>query len=168
MIYRLLETVKTICTHKRFAIVLPICFLMLGMLAAGDVLAQKSENTAGFCRPEIQVGTAQNGVASWYGPGFHGRKTSSGEIYNMNELTAAHRTLPMDTMVKVTNKDNGETVIVRINDRGPYIGKRVIDLSLAAAKALDMDHQGLGDVAITVMCENKGPVVPGQKPATNA
>lgn len=142
---------------------------MLGLIATNDGLAQKAnkENTE-YCRPEIQVGTAQMGVASWYGPGFHGRKTSSGEIYNMHELTAAHRTLPMDTLVQVTNASNGEKIVVRINDRGPYIGKRVIDLSLAAAQALDMDHKGVGDVEITVLCENTTPVIPGQKPEQSA
>lgn len=79
------------------------------------------------------------GVASWYGPGFHGRTTASGERYNMNALTAAHRTLPFGTHVRVTNRESGKSVIVRINDRGPYHGNRVIDLSKAAARSIGMD-----------------------------
>ena len=169
MIYQLYKNMKANFGLARVALILPVCVLMLGLLAAGDVLANKStEDSLAYCRPEIQVGTAQTGVASWYGPGFHGRKTSSGEIYDMHELTAAHRTLPMDTRVQVTNETTGESVVVRINDRGPYIGKRVIDLSLAAAQALDMDHKGIGAVQITVLCENTNMIVPGQKPNKNA
>lgn len=79
-------------------------------------------------------------IVSWYGPGFHGRKTANGEIYNMNRLTAAHKTLRFGTKVKITNLENGKEVIVRINDRGPYVGKRKFDLSKAAfAKIADLD-----------------------------
>ena len=78
----------------------------------------------------------QQGVASWYGPGFHNRLTANGERYNMNALTAAHRTLPFGTMVLVKNTATGKTVTVRINDRGPYVKGRVIDLSRAAAQEL--------------------------------
>ena len=84
------------------------------------------------------------GVASWYGPGFHGRKTASGERFDMNALTAAHRTLPFGTMVRVRSLVNGLTVDVRINDRGPFLKRRVIDLSKAAAKALGLLASGAG------------------------
>src|SRR5690606_26117103 len=76
------------------------------------------------------------GVASWYGPGFHGRKTANGEIYDQNEFTAAHRTLPFNTLVRVENLRNGRSVIVRINDRGPFVDDRIIDLSHKAARNL--------------------------------
>lgn len=79
---------------------------------------------------------AQSGVASWYGPGFQGRRTANGERFNTHALTAAHRSLPFGTRVRVTNKLNGRTVVVRINDRGPYAGGRVIDLSNASAQAI--------------------------------
>ncbi len=92
----------------------------------------------------------QVGTASWYGPGFHGRKTASGERFDQNKLTAAHRSLPLDTVVKVTNLDNGKAVKVSINDRGPYVGKRVIDLSRAAARKLDMTDDGTARVRIEV------------------
>lgn len=88
----------------------------------------------------------QAGVASWYGPGFHGRKTANGERFDMNALTAAHRTLPLGTQVRVTNKSNGRSVVVRINDRGPYVGRRVIDLSKASAQAIGVS--GLAKVSI--------------------
>ncbi len=94
-------------------------------------------------------GYVERGIASWYGPKFHGRKTSSGEPYDMHGVTAAHKTLPLPTYALVTNLENGRNLIVRINDRGPFVGERIIDLSYAAAKALDMDRQGTAMVQVT-------------------
>lgn len=93
----------------------------------------------------------QTGKASWYGPGFHGKKTSNGERYNMHALTAAHKTLPLGTVVRVSNLDNGKNVIVRINDRGPFHGKRVIDLSKAAAARLGFVKQGMAKVRVEAL-----------------
>ncbi|WP_244814717.1 septal ring lytic transglycosylase RlpA family protein [Caballeronia sp. Lep1P3] len=90
----------------------------------------------------------QKGKASWYGRLFHGRKTASGEKYNMNAMTAAHRTLPLASWVRVTNESNHKTVVVKINDRGPYVRGRVIDLSYAAASALGMSGAGTQKVKI--------------------
>jgi rare lipoprotein A len=90
----------------------------------------------------------QQGRASWYGRGFHGRKTASGERYDMHALTAAHRTLPLASWVRVTNEANQKTVVVKINDRGPYARGRVIDLSYAAAAVLGMRGAGVGKVKI--------------------
>ncbi|MGH8487860.1 MAG: septal ring lytic transglycosylase RlpA family protein [Gammaproteobacteria bacterium] len=90
----------------------------------------------------------QVGTASWYGPGFHGKETANGGIFNQNELTAAHRTLPLGTKVAVTNVRNGKSVKVEINDRGPYVNGRVIDLSRAAAIRLGMKDAGLAKVQI--------------------
>lgn len=90
------------------------------------------------------------GAASYYGKRFQGRRTASGERFNMNAMTAAHRTLPFGTNVKVTNRENGRTVVVRINDRGPFAGKRIIDLSRAAASKLGMIREGVVRVAIEV------------------
>lgn len=87
------------------------------------------------------------GVASWYGPGFHGKRTANGEKFNKNALTAAHNSLPLDSKVRVVNIATGKEVTVRINDRGPGYG-RSIDLSEAAARALGMQHKGLARVAI--------------------
>ncbi len=105
------------------------------------------------CKPRKPVispgaGYVETGIASWYGPGFHGQKTSSLEIYNMHDLTAAHPTLPFGTMVLVTNLDNGRNVIVRINDRGPFVKNRIIDLSYAAASMLGMVGRGTARVRI--------------------
>lgn len=103
----------------------------------------------------------ERGVASWYGPGFHGRPTASGERFDMYALTAAHRTLAIPTTVEVTNVRNRRTVIVRINDRGPFLGNRVIDLSYAAARALDLVEVGTGLVEIRSLGAGRG----GSRPA---
>ncbi|MER2267425.1 septal ring lytic transglycosylase RlpA family protein [Methylobacterium oxalidis] len=92
--------------------------------------------TTGARAEAASSASRQSGVASWYGPGFHGRRTANGERFNTHALTAAHRSLPFGTQVRVTNKSNGRSVVVRINDRGPYMGGRVIDLSNASARAI--------------------------------
>ena len=91
------------------------------------------------------------GQASWYGPGFHGRRTANGEIYNQNAMTAAHRHLRFGTRVRVTNLNNGRSVVVRINDRGPYAKGRVIDVSAAAARSLGMIRSGVAPVKVTIL-----------------
>ncbi|HEY9691512.1 MAG TPA: septal ring lytic transglycosylase RlpA family protein [Oculatellaceae cyanobacterium] len=91
------------------------------------------------------------GIASWYGPGFHGRRSANGERYNQNALTAAHRSLPFGTQVQVTNLKNNRSVIVRINDRGPFIRGRVIDLSAAAARTIGITQTGVAPVRIDVL-----------------
>ena len=96
-------------------------------------------------------GYREKGVASWYGKQFHGLPTASGEIYDMHELTAAHKTLPIPTWVEVTNLTNGKQVIVKVNDRGPFIDKRIIDLSFAAAQTLDMVRAGTSLVEVRAL-----------------
>lgn len=96
-------------------------------------------------------GNIQTGIASWYGPGFHGRTTSSGEIYDMNDMTAAHPTLPFGTHAMVTNLDNGLSCTVRINDRGPFVKNRIIDLSYAAARVIDMVGPGTARVRVEIL-----------------
>lgn len=100
---------------------------------------------------ESSVGYRESGIASWYGGDFHGRKTSSGERYDMHAMTAAHPTLPIPTWVEVTNLSNGKHVIVKINDRGPFVDKRLIDLSHAAASALDMVRAGTARVEVRAL-----------------
>jgi len=99
----------------------------------------------------VRVGWTQRGVASWYGPDFHGGKTSNGETYNMYALTAAHKTLPMNTMVRVTNLRNARSVVVRINDRGPFVKGRIIDLSYEAGRRIGIDKTGTAPVKLTVL-----------------
>jgi rare lipoprotein A len=97
------------------------------------------------------IGYRERGVASWYGTKFHGRLTSSGEPYDMYAMTAAHKTLPLPTYVRVTHRGNGRTVIVRVNDRGPFVGDRIIDLSYAAAIKLGMHEEGTALVDVEVV-----------------
>ena len=99
----------------------------------------------------VKVGDTMRGVASWYGPNFHGGMTSNGEKYNMYAKTAAHKTWPMETMVRVENLQNGKSTIVRINDRGPFVQGRVIDCSYAAGKELGLDRSGVARVKLTVL-----------------
>lgn len=96
-------------------------------------------------------GFSQTGRASWYGPGFHGKRTSSGERFDMNEMTAAHPTLPIPSYARVTNLKNGRSVVVRINDRGPFHGNRVVDLSRAAAKQLGFLANGTANVRVEAL-----------------
>ena len=99
--------------------------------------------------PSKKVETfSQTGKASWYGPGFHGRKTSNGERFDMNMMTAAHPTLPIPSYARVTNLANGKTIVVRINDRGPFHSSRVMDLSKAAAQKLGFMHTGVAQVKV--------------------
>jgi rare lipoprotein A len=105
-------------------------------------------------------GFSERGEASWYGPKFHGRRTSSGEPYDMYKMTAAHKHLPLPSYVQVTNLDNGRQVVVRVNDRGPFKPGRVIDLSYAAATKLDMVRSGTARVEIRVL----DPDAPRRKP----
>jgi rare lipoprotein A len=98
-----------------------------------------------------RVGDTENGIASWYGDPYHGRRTASGEVYDMEKMTAAHRTMAFQTWVKVENLSNGKTVDVRINDRGPFVRGRIIDLSRSAARSIDMLGPGTAKVRIEVI-----------------
>ena len=99
----------------------------------------------------VEVGQTMKGISSWYGPNFHGKYTSNGERYNMHARTAAHKTWPMDTMVKVHNLQNGKSTIVRINDRGPFVRGRIIDCSYKAGKEIGLDRMGIAKVQIEVV-----------------
>lgn len=111
--------------------------------------------TACTCLPKGQadfdVGMKERGIASWYGEDFHGWVTASGETYDMESLSGAHRTLPLGTVVRVTNVENGRQVRVRINDRGPYVSGRILDLSYEAARKLGMADGGLSAVSLEVV-----------------
>jgi len=96
----------------------------------------------------------ETGVASWYGKKFHGKATANGERYDMHAMSAAHKTLPMPTMVRVTNLDNGRSVVVRVNDRGPFVKSRIIDLSYAAARSLGYDKKGTAHVRVQALDGN--------------
>jgi rare lipoprotein A len=122
---------------------------LLSLVGAGALLLPAAATQADLVRArQDEAAFRQVGVASWYGPGFHGRKTASGERFDQNDLTAAHRKLPLGSEVKVTNLANGRSVTVAINDRGPYAKGRVLDLSKAAARKLGMVEDGVAKVRI--------------------
>lgn len=104
----------------------------------------------------------QTGTASWYGAWHHGRTTASGEAFDMFAMTAAHKSLPLGTLVKVTRKDSGKSLVVRINDRGPYKKRRIIDLSYAAACSLDIKRKGVTRVSIEVVSDREGRLLSGR------
>ncbi len=114
-----------------------IAGILLGMACAGQ--------------PARKGAWVQEGLASWYGPGFQGKRTASGERFNMHQYTAAHRTLPFGTRVRVTHLRTGRSVVVRINDRGPWKRGRIIDLSYAAARAIGLIRDGVAPVRIEVV-----------------
>jgi rare lipoprotein A len=119
------------------------------------------------------AGYRQTGIASWYGKDFHGKRTSSGTIYNMYEFTAAHKTLPLPSLVRVTNISNGKSVVVTVDDRGPFVKGRLIDLSYAAANELDIVRAGTGKVEVEALggASGAGPVIvysPGNQPQAAA
>ena len=101
--------------------------------------------------PAVDWEYRETGIASWYGPGFHGKKTANGETYDQNALTAAHPTLPLPVMVQVTNLENGRSIKVRINDRGPFANGRIIDLSKRSAQLLDMERKGTAKVLVEIL-----------------
>jgi rare lipoprotein A len=128
--------------HSRFRIRRKAaCFCLATFLLAS--CARPSSRPA-------DLGGVEVGLASWYGPAFHGRRTSSGEIYDMHQLTAAHRDLPLGTWVMVTNLDNGRSVEVRVNDRGPFVPDRIVDVSYGAGRLLGMIGAGVVPVRVTV------------------
>jgi len=125
---------------------------------------------------ESSAGFDQTGIASWYGRDFHGKLTANGESYDMHALSAAHKTLPLPTLVRVTNLENRRSVVVRVNDRGPFVGNRIIDLSYAAARALGYAKQGtthvrvqaLGDSSVSVASYRQPIASPVAVPASPA
>src|SRR3984957_19032156 len=144
-------------TRARFSLVL----LSLFLAACG-----KKKTKIGKGRPvprssgQAVVGRVETGVASWYGHPYHGRRAADGEIYDMEKLVAAHRTLPFNTWVRVTNLNNSKTVDVRIIDRGPFVDGRIIDLSHAAAQAVDMIGTGVAKVRVEIISAPANPEPP--------
>jgi rare lipoprotein A len=139
-------------------VLLLISLIVISGCASGSAVRKSSSGKSYtikgktyYTMKTVKPGFTQDGVASWYGPGFHGRKTANGEVYDMNTFTAAHNILPLDSIVKVTNLDNGKEVMVRINDRCPFIGERVLDVSYACAQELGMIRPGTAPVRIMVM-----------------
>ncbi len=140
---------------RRPAALWPAVLLIVSACACTRIRADLSE-------PASRGGHAMTGLASWYGPDFHGRPTSSKEIFDMNDMTAAHRSLPFGTWVLVTNLDNGRSVAVRINDRGPFVAGRIIDLSYAAARMLGAVGPGTVPVRLELLDQSAPPPLAGR------
>ncbi len=147
--------------NKKYAI-----YTILGLIILSSCSTQRGGNLVEKIRngyypyrvkSYVKPGYTEYGTASWYGRDFHGKRTSDGEIYDMYAMTAAHKTLPFNTYVKVTNLNNHREAVVRINDRGPFVGNRIIDLSYAAAKKLGMIGTGTAPVKIVVLSSNQKP-----------
>ena len=124
---------------------------LLGMLAATLLLAACAGPRSAYAPWPPRPGDAETGLASWYGGKFHGRKTSSGEIYDMYQITAAHKTLPLGTWVEVIHLETGRSIQVRVNDRGPFVAGRIIDLSYGAARMLGMVEKGVAPVRVRAL-----------------
>lgn len=133
-------------TFPTFLLLLLLLLIAWGMNSCAGRPQKTDAYPAGY-----PIGYVQRGYASWYGPGFHGHKTANGEVYNSHQLTAAHRTLPFGSVAQVRSLTNDRRVTVRINDRGPFVKGRVIDLSLAAAQALAMAGPGTDQVELRVV-----------------
>jgi len=125
--------------------------VLLVLCSCGLVSRPVYRSVPGRTTELVVLGFAQRGVASFYAEAFHGRTTANGETFDMNAMTCAHRTLPFGTMLQVTNLDNDRDVTVRVNDRGPYVSGRIIDLSKGAARSLDMIESGTANVLIEVI-----------------
>jgi rare lipoprotein A len=121
---------------------------LLGFGLCGAFGAAAEDLSAFSDHPAAHEGAGVIGLASWYGSDFHGRKTADGEIFNMHALSAAHRTMPLPSYARVTNLSNGRSIIVRVNDRGPYIGGRMLDVSARVAELLAFNHVGLAKVRL--------------------
>lgn len=137
-------------TRRKHSVALALLLASLGLLATGCALEDgKTARAPKLFEPKPS--RVEHGIASYYYGRWIGRKTANGEIYRRDDITAAHKHLPFDTVVRVTNKNNGKSVVVRINNRGPYIRGRIIDLSLAAATKLDMKKRGIVPVKVEVL-----------------
>lgn len=128
-------------SYQSFAIILSLSLGACSWVPKGDV--------------QLDVGIKDRGVASWYGDQFHGRQAANGELFDMEALTAAHRTMPLGSVVRVVNLTNGKHLYVRITDRGPYEKGRILDLSHAAAVQLGMEHKGLAHVQVEIVGERR-------------
>jgi rare lipoprotein A len=125
--------------------------LTAGLWTAATWLQPRAAAAKPIAPAKAEQAPYQVGIAAWYGVPFHGRQTASGERFDMNELTAAHRRLPLGSLVRVTNLSNRKSVVVRINDRGPWRGERIIDLSYGASKALGLVQRGVGRVRLDTL-----------------
>jgi rare lipoprotein A len=140
--------------HRELKVSLPALLTMVFFLVTACAPGRRVVYERRALPPEkreIKKGEVQYGVASWYGADFHGKQTSSGEVYDMYQLTCAHQTLPLGTMVMVTNLENGRSLELKVNDRGPFVKERIIDVSYAAAQMLGMWEKGTAPVKVEII-----------------
>ena len=139
--------------NKTLALLVGLATAWGGIVLSSAAIAGTPAKNIGTIsnREVVSVSRTDRGMASWYGPGFHGNRCANGEIYNQYGLSAAHRTLPFGTRVRVTNLNNNRSVVVRINDRGPFIRGRIIDLSKGAAREIGMISSGVAPVKVEVL-----------------
>ncbi|MDA0267566.1 MAG: septal ring lytic transglycosylase RlpA family protein [Cyanobacteria bacterium] len=146
------ETILPGTTNDMATDTLQVANRLRRLLGGADPLgAVEGQPEPVVAQPNWNVASVSTGRASWYGPGFHGRRTANGETFNQNALTAAHRTLPFGTLVRVTNLNNNRQVVVRVNDRGPYSHGRIIDLSAGAAREIGLISAGVASVQVEVL-----------------
>jgi rare lipoprotein A (peptidoglycan hydrolase) len=152
------RTASSVAKNGRAVLGGIVALAIVGLLCANSA-ARETPGPLSYAVPPHSVLEhamfIQSGKASWYGRWHHGRKTASGERYNMYQMTAAHKSLPLGTIVRVTNPANGKTVKVKINDRGPYVAGRIIDLSAAAARALGMSRKGTARLRIEAFASDQ-------------
>lgn len=156
------------CSKVEFSTVVRILFCLIMAVSASSCSAAPKTTTGSYSDPTQKpyvinnqvyypipsaYGFTQRGIASWYGRDFHGRRTSNGESYDMHAMTGAHKTLPMHTVLLVKNLDNGREVVIRVNDRGPFVKGRIIDLSYAAARKIEMIGTGTARVSLVALGE---------------
>lgn len=155
---------RFLLAHVLFLCSLVLFLFLIPVLCSASAVKNQQKRIPATQRPYViknrtyyplptSQGYEEVGIASWYGGDFHGQATSNGETYNMHDMTAAHKLLPMHTMVLVTNLDNGRQIVVRVNDRGPFVKGRIIDVSLSAAKKLELFQKGTARVKVTALGE---------------
>lgn len=149
--FRICDTLEVMNRFQFRLEALALLFVLLGGCTRVGTLPTTPPPASVPTPGAISPGWTEEGLASWYGNPFHGRTTSSGEVYDMEEMTAAHKTLPFGTLVQVENLTNGRETTFRINDRGPFIEGRVIDLSRRGARELDMLTSGIAPVRLTII-----------------
>lgn len=144
--------------NRTFSLHLLLFSFLVFLTSCGVITSSTTPDRDRDLRAADDAMVLEEGVASWYGSKFHGKLTANGETYNMNDITAAHKTLPFNTVVQVDNLDNGESIVVRINDRGPYVGNRIIDLSREAARRIGMEEAGTANVRLLLVEEGDRPI----------
>ncbi|MDR1208662.1 MAG: septal ring lytic transglycosylase RlpA family protein [Holosporales bacterium] len=150
---------KNSSKYRAFALLMSLAILLSGCAIRRSHVQGLSRSSAGYCvkgvwyYPQNFYDYDDTGLASWYGPGFHDHAKAQGEKYDQYAMTAAHKTLPLPTIVKVTNVENGKSIVVLVDDRGPYKNKRILDLSASAAKELGTYNRGVAKVRVQSLCK---------------